>query len=237
MPLIPAGELSLDVRALLGTREGHPDGGPYSRPATAWPIGSADAVLARRRAVRQFTDGAVAPQGVQTIIERAREAERAVWPAEAHGAIEYTVLVAALRMTGFAPGLYLSVDDSAAGPFSELAAAPWLDSLRAAYADAACLLLICADISAAGRSGSTQYGPLLIRAGTLGYGAWLSAISLGLAGCVYAGPHHRITEAVRLVDGRSNHIFTVSLGHARPLAGYPGHDTGEGHDDDNVDGP
>jgi nitroreductase len=212
MPLIPAGELHRTVLAGLRVREVRPDQAWHRRPATTWPLASADDALARRRAVREFSDDAVASQDVATIVERAREAERVVWPADAHGMIRYTILVAAYRITGLAPGLYLTSGDSTTGAFSKLAADPWPDSLRLAYNNAAFLVLICADISAASQPGAPGYGPLLIRAGTLGYAAWLSAISLGLAGCVYAGPHHRVTEAVRRLDGRSNHVFTASLG-------------------------
>jgi nitroreductase len=222
MPLISTGELPRSVLALLEARGSQPEQTCPPFAATAWPLEAPENVLARRRAVRQFTDDAVAPQDVETIVEHARQAERSVWPAEAHGVIGYTLVVAAFRITGLVPGLYLVSADPAAGSFSMLASGPWLDSLRAAYADAACLLLICADIAAACRPGAPGYGPLLIRAGTLGHGAWLSAISLGLAGCVYAGPHHRVTEAVRLVDARSNHIFTTSLGRAHPRLGPAG---------------
>jgi hypothetical protein len=185
-----------------------------SRPgAVTWPLDSANGVLARRRAVRRFSGDEVDPRDVATIAGRAREAERALWPAEAHGTIGFTLLVAAFRVTGLVPGLYLAGDE-ASEPSAALAAAGWLDELRGAYADAAFLLLICADIAAACRAGEPGYGPLLIRAGTVGYGAWLAGVSMGLAGCLYAAPHYLVTQAIREADGRSNHVFTASLGWA-----------------------
>jgi len=218
MPLIPAEELPHGVLAVLRTRDSWPVETGRRFPAATRPLETAESVLAGRRAVRLFTGEPVAARDVAKIAEHARRAERAVWPAPAHGVIGYTILVAAFRITGLAPGLYLVSEDSSE-PFSALPTVPCLESLRTAYSDAAFLLLVCADIAAACQHGAPGYGPLLIRAGTLGHGAWLGAISLGLAGCVYAGPHHLVTEAVRLLDGRSNHIFTTSLGWAhRPAA-------------------
>ncbi len=213
MPLIPADELPHGVLALLRARHGWPVQADRRFPAATRPLETAESVLVRRRAVRSFTGEPVAALDVAAIADHARRAERTVWPAPAHGAIGYTILIAAFRVTGLAPGLYL-VSEDPSEPFSALPGDPCLESLRTAYSDAAFLLLICADIAAACQPGAPGYGPLLIRAGTLGHAAWLGAISLGLAGCVYAGPHHLVTEAVRLFDGRSNHIFTTSLGWA-----------------------
>lgn len=210
MPVIPAGELALIVHALLGDRQGPagqsaPGQDRHCLPAH-WPLPGAWDVLAQRRAVRQFTSESVALRDVLTIAEQARDAEHAIWPAAVHGDIDYTILIAAFRVAGLEPGLYLAGREPASVPFPEL------DELRTAYADAACLLLICADISAAGPPDGPEYGPLLIRAGTIGYGAWLTAIRLGLAGCVYAAAHHQVTAAARLVDARLNHVFTASAG-------------------------
>lgn len=213
MPMMPAGQVSLGVAALLRAREGGADAAARSAVAP-WPLESVDGVLARRRAVRQFAGDPADLRDVTTIAARARAAERALWPAGAHGTISYTLLVAAFRVTGLVPGLYLAQDDATAEPFTKLADIAWLDELRDAYADAAFLLLICADIPAACRIGGPGYGPLLIRAGTIGHGAWLTGVSLGLTGCLYAAPHHRVTQAIRQVDGRSNHVFTASLGRA-----------------------
>jgi hypothetical protein len=214
MPLTPAGQLSHSVLDLLKLRDGRPDETQQPLMTVPWPSGAANDALARRRAVRHFTDEPISLPALATVIEHARAAGQTVWPAEVHGLVEYTILIAAFRVTGLDPGLYLAGGDTKTDPFSRPTDAPWLDSLRAAYADAACLLLICANITAACRTGGPGYGPLLIRAGTIGYAAWLSAISLGLAGCVYARPHYRVTEVARLVDGRSNHVFTISLGTA-----------------------
>jgi hypothetical protein len=214
MPLTPADELSHSVLDLLKLRDGRPVETQQRLMTVPWPLGAANDVLACRRAVRHFTDEPISLADVATIIEHARTADQTVWPAEVHGSMKYTILIAAFRVNGLDPGLYLAGGDTNTDPFSRLTDTPWLDSLRVAYADAACLLLICGDISAACRTDGSGYGPLLIRAGTIGYAAWLSAISLGLAGCVYARPHYRVTEAVRPVDGGSNHVFTTSLGTA-----------------------
>ena len=182
--------------------------------AVPWLLGAPEDVLTSRRAVRHLTEEPISQPNLVTIIEHARAAEQAVWPGETHGSIGYAILIGAFRIKGLDPGLYLAGDGKETGRFSTVADTSWLDSLRVDYADAACLLLICADISAACRTGGPGYGPLLIRAGTIGQAAWLSAIDFGLAGCVYARPHYLVTEAAHRVDGHLSHIFTTSLGMA-----------------------
>jgi nitroreductase len=210
MPLMTAGELPRHIEALLGTREA--SASRRGTQVTSWPLGSPEEVLRRRRATRAFSTDPVPRHDLALIVDRARQAEQALWPAGGHGAIDYTILAAAFRITGLPPGLYRTGRDGDLAPL----AAPWLNTLRLAYADAACLLLICADVTAACRAGGPGYGPLLVRAGTLGHGVWLAAIDLGLAGCVYAGPHHQVTGAARLAGSGCRHLFTASVGRAQP---------------------
>lgn len=217
MALLAAGELSQAILRQLRARGGQPrDGvrGPEHQPVTAqaWPPGSDPGSLARRRSDRRFTGDPVPLADLALIIGRAREAERVLWPTDAHGAIRYTILFAAYRIAGLAPGLYLANEREDDGFCLLLTADDWLGVLRAAYSDAACLVFVCADFTAACCPGSPGYGPLLIRAGTLGHAVWLSAIDVGLAGCVYGAPHHHVTDVLRRTDDWSRHVFTTALG-------------------------
>lgn len=218
MALLAAGELSQTIRGQLRARDWQPRAevrGPAHLllPGGSLP-GSDPGTLARRGAVRRFTGDPVPLADLTGIIERARHAERVLWPADVHGAIRYTILFAANRIAGLVPGLYLAdeQDDDGSGPRlvsdNEL-----MSVLRAAYGDAPCLVFVCANFAAARHPGGPGYGPLLIRAGTLGHAVWLSAIDAGLGGCVYGAPHHRVTDIARWADDDwSRHVFTAALG-------------------------
>ena len=61
---------------------------------------------------------------------------------------------------------------------------------------------------------------MLVRAGTIGHGAWLWAVSAGLAASVYGSTSHHVSAAARQLDVNLRHLFTVALG--LPLAAAPG---------------
>jgi hypothetical protein len=249
MPLIPSGEVPQRIAQALAVRGGlsHAGRGPSTATATntapetipngnmrggdpachhpPWLPGSIESVMVGRRAVHQFADDELSRQQLTAIADSAYKAEQTVWPAETHGTIRFTILAAAYRVSTLRPGLYLVDPAAADDAFQPLTAGPWLESLREVYADAACLMLVCADFSGACRTDGPGYGPLVIRAGTLGYGAWLSAVGLGLAGCVYGATHYRVTETVRQLHAQSRHMFTVAVGRPASTPTLPGNTT------------
>jgi nitroreductase len=180
-----------------------------------WLPGSVEETLLRRRSVREFSADPLPVSRVRAAIAAARDAEAAAWPARSHGAVTFEILVAAFRVDGLPRGLF-AIRDSCpaelAGPQSI-----WLDSLRGQYADAPALLLICADLNHACRvAGPAGYSSTLVRAGTIGYAAWLWAISAGLAGSVYGVASHEVTGAARRLDANYRHLFTVAFGAPAP---------------------
>lgn len=180
-----------------------------------WLPGSAEATLMRRRSVHEFSADPLPVSRVRAAMAAARDAEAAVWPAHSHGAVTFEILVAAFRIDGWPEGLYAVRDNhetelGGPGPV-------WFDSLREQYADAPALLLICADLNhACQAAGPAGYPSTLVRAGTIGYAAWLWAISAGLAGSVYGGASHQVTGAARQLDANLRHLFTVALGTPAP---------------------
>jgi hypothetical protein len=223
MPLIPSDQLPLRTVETLAAR---PARGPAARPDVQptprpWPLESADEVLARRRATRDYTGDALSQRDLATVIERAFAAELALWPGERHGEIGFTIVVAAFRVEGLVSGLYIADPDKGINVNPAQSEPLILEQLRSAYTNAACLVGVCADFAAAG-AGKPGYGPLLIRAGTVGYGAWLAAVDIGFAGCAFGAPHHAITEVAQLFDSCSRHVFTVAVGTAAPQPGTIG---------------
>ena len=154
---------------------------PAAPGGCEWLPGPAGQAMARRQAVRDFADSPVPAAQVLAIIAAARGADASLWPPRSHSAGTFEILVAAFGVGGMPRGLY----PAGAGFGTRMAQVEpgWLDSLRDQYADAPVLLLICADLNGACRAaGPAGYPSMLVRAGTLGYAAWLAGIAGGLAG-------------------------------------------------------
>jgi hypothetical protein len=194
---------------------------PVPDPADlSWLPGSIEDTLARRRSVRAFGPDSVPSSLVRATVTAACEAEAATWPPRWHGAVTLAILVAAYRVDGMPRGLYATSTEPGGPALS--ADDAWLEALPALYADAPALLLICGDLAGACReAGPAGYTSMLVRAGTIGYAAWLWALSAGLAGSVYAGPSHGVTHAAPQLDANLRHLFTVALGVPADQAGPP----------------
>jgi hypothetical protein len=166
--------------------------------------------MCHRDSVREFSAAPLTIATIRQVVSAARAGEAAAWPVRSHGAAQFEVLVAALNVKGLAGGLYTSTLSQ------ELAGreAIWLTTLREQYADAPTLLLICGNLSrACDAAGASGYASMLVRAGTLGYAAWLWALSAGLRCSVYGSASHRVTSAARLLDPHLRHLFTVAIGY------------------------
>jgi nitroreductase len=183
--------------------------------------------LCRRRSVRAFGAEEVSRSDVDFVIGSGLAAERTQQAPGTHPDMGVTIATAAFNVGGLEPGLYLPAAAAGAvcgrGP-----GAQWLAGLQAQYADAPALLLVCGNLAracaAAGRRG---YPQLLVRAGAAGYGAWLAAVSIGLAGCAFGGSNHRVTAAMsRHGSEPLRHLFTVAIGYpgGRPPSGQDAHD-------------
>lgn len=176
----------------------------------AWLRGPIEEALIRRQSVRVFAPSAITCSQVMGAIAAARDAGEVVWPSGQHGGVSLEMLIAANNIDGLAPGLY-TADEAGVEPLAQEPA--YLDILREQYADAPALILICADLNRACReAGQGGYPATLTRAGTAGYAAWLWAVSVGLAGCVYGGASQQASAAGRRLDADLRHLFTVSMG-------------------------
>ncbi|MCQ4042784.1 nitroreductase family protein [Streptantibioticus rubrisoli] len=217
MPLVPIGEPSRTIADALRQGRGPlpqpvrvPAGSPVPGSAE-WSSELGDAVR-QRRSVRQFAGRPVAPAALSAAIEDGYRAESTLWPARLHGTVDFTVLTAAFAVQGLATGLHHQAVPFVPQSEGPLGNPPWLADLRAEYAPAPAILLICGDISAAGRDGG-GYGTLLMRAASLGYAAWLSAVCAGLAGAVFGGAQRAVSAEASRLDHRFRHLFTLVLGY------------------------
>jgi nitroreductase len=227
MPLIDDSELATEVATLLRTRPATRSAGPGRMPAPepgvapSFPELGALAgrrnlsmladVLDARRSVREFRDEPLPLADVQFVVDYAGAALQAWWPAAGRADRGLAVLAAAFDVTGLSRGIHAPDQEAT------LVAEPgWLPALRDIYAPAPVLLLICGDVSWACSEAGPGYGGLLTAAGALGYALWLAAISAGLAGSVYGGTCHDVTQAVSGYRPGLHHLFTFALG--RPAA-------------------
>jgi hypothetical protein len=171
-------------------------------------------VLSRRRSVRDFGPEPARAADLSMIVDAGLAAERGLWAAGTHPWVRMTMLLAALNVTGLAPGLYLRATGTL-GTFSALQRQPaWLPELRRRYADAPALVMVCGDAGGACRAiGERGYGHALVRAAAAGYAAWLRAISLGMAGTIFgwACPHVTASLAQAGVPGLW-HLSTLAVG-------------------------
>lgn len=175
-----------------------------------WLPGPIEHSLTRRRSVRVFAASALSRAHVLGAVAAAHEAEEAVWPPGQHGGVGLDVLIAAFNIEGMAKGLY-AIYEANAELLSEDSAC--LGILRERYADAPVLMLVCADLNQTCRdAGPAGYQAALIRAGTLGYAAWLWSISMGLTGCVYGAASHHASGVGRTRNANLRHLFTVAIG-------------------------
>jgi hypothetical protein len=230
MPLITESAASKQLPEAFQDRKSAP-ASPLGGPAAAdfrphqrctWLRGPIEESLIRRQSVRAFALSAVPRSLVLGAIAAARAAGEAVWPPDRHGGVSMQMLVAAVNVDGLAPGVYTVRE---AGTDLLTPKSEYLDILREQYADAPVLILICADLNQACRdAGQAGYPATLTRAGTVGYAAWLWAVSAGLAGCVYGGASPDASGAVRQLDGNLRHLFTVAIG--APAGAGPGIEDG-----------
>jgi hypothetical protein len=171
-------------------------------------------ILSRRRSVRAFSPEPAPAAELGVIADTGLAAGRRLWPEVTHRSAEMIFILAALNVTGLAPGLYLRAVEAPSG-FSSLGHEPaWIPEFRQRYADAPALLLVCGDADGACRAmGKGGYGQILIRAAAAGYTAWLRAVSLGLAGAVFGGSCHQVTASLSQAGyPHLWHLFTLAAG-------------------------
>ncbi len=224
MPLIRTGEQALDLGTMLRERvparaapttgQGHPAGSPACPGVAAADAGSSETSGDWRDclpAVAVATTPLPAEQ-VWQVLTASALVHQAAWPSAAHGTNGLCVFIAALRVAGLSPGLYLF--DTAVTDFVPIPGAPLPTAEEWRSTDPPALLLICADFGAVGRLGASGYAAMLVRAGALAESACRAATAAGLAAAGCARGSQDMTRAARQGGGRQRHLMTVALGPA-----------------------
>jgi hypothetical protein len=155
--------------------------------------------IARRRSVHAFGDQPVTGAETAAILRTARTAA----PVRAGSPLEIAVAVSGGQEQRH--GVYRTNEDG--GLAGMVAGESLVAELRECYAPAPLLLLICGAVPAA----ADEYRTTLLAAASSGYTAWLAAVGIGLAGCVFGRTHGKVTDAL---GGASRHLFTIAIGHA-----------------------
>lgn len=210
MPITRETELTEQALQLLGSAERtgtSRTADPFpAAPQWALPVTE---VVRRRRSVRSFDARPIDLTQLREIIDTAQSRHP-----------DLSVLLAAYKVSGLTPGTYLLESGSDPVPLAEFP----LKSIRETYPDAAAVLIICGDLaSACDAEGANGYSRLLVQAGSFAYTAWLTAVSLGLAGSVYGRSNNDADGAARRTSER-RHLFTAALGHeaSAESSGSPG---------------
>lgn len=212
MPITRETESTEQVLQLLGSAERtgtSRTADPLPAPPR-WALPATE-VVRRRRSVRSFDARPIDLAQLREVIDAARVRHP-----------DLSVLLAAYKVSGLTPGSYL-VESADPLPLAEFP----LESIRETYPDAAAVLIICGDLaSACDADGANGYSRLLVQAGSFAYTAWLTAVSLGLAGSVYGRSNNDADAAARRSSGR-RHLFTAALGHEAAAEGSDSADSSD----------
>lgn len=183
-----------------------------------------DDVLRERASIRHYAPSAIASGELAAVLLAAASLDATLYPGETAAGLGLELLVAAWRVDGVAPALYLSVDGG--GALEPVAALPTGERaqelvLQREFADAPALVVVLGDLAAAEeRHGPHGHRLLLQRAGAAGHAGWLAAIAHGMHGTVFAGLLPDKLRALAGVDGsRRAQLLALSFGH--PLVTKP----------------
>lgn len=173
-------------------------------------------IMAGRASVRQYCGYEISLEQAATMLWNAHQMDAHDWPGEP----DLALFVLASRIRGLAPSVYKYDGDK--HRLIEIAALP--DSGRIGtifvqpeFASAPAVVWIAGNLQdACSRYGSWGHRMLLLRAGAAGNRMWMSAMGMGLVGCLVAG----------IVPETARHVFATDGYHQASLLAYA---TGHGN--------
>lgn len=202
MPIVIEHEFVEGVADLLAAPR-NASGKTAARPPRTASPDWLEAALAERRAVRSFSDEPVETARIRDALAEARTLHADLFP----GTQGLTVLLAAYRVSGLAPGLYQDGENTwTPVPGNVDAMRPWYDGAPAV------LLIGAATPAACAHRGAAGYAELLATGAGLAYTTWLVAIAHGLSGCPYGRAYDAPTAAFRSQEPGLRHVMALSLG-------------------------
>ena len=189
-------------------------------PAVVIPHGSNDgrvdllSTLQSRRSTRFFADTMVEPGSLVDIVRDGIVADRSEWGGSGW---TFEVSVVAFRVAGVDEAIYRL--DPVDGLLTPIAKVPSGEerydlTIQREFCDAAAIISVAANLGEiAETSGSHGYRMAMTRAGAATYTMWLSAVSRGLTGTVFAGFIPASVRQPLHSDGASRHqLFAIALG-------------------------
>jgi nitroreductase len=173
-------------------------------------------LLERRRSVRDYADRPVSREQLAEVCASGSRASTVLSTAPEGSTRSACWLVWARRVEGLPPGIH---SYEPAGDFSFLSALPddraWAHAVQSKFADAPCLVLPLWELDNALREGGSDgYFNLLLATASSLYASWLTALDLGLAGCLLRDIHPALLSSSLAFGGISARPFlTLALGH------------------------
>jgi Nitroreductase family len=168
---------------------------PVSGPVTQLPepLGDRhllDEALRQRAANRHFEDVPISLAAAATVLAAADRADLADWASERAANVPLILYLLAWRVEGLPSAIYRY--DGSAHELMKIGPTPTnaVDRLlrQPEFGSAAAFVEVAGNLAAAlARHGSHGHRMLLVRAGAAAHRAWLAALSVGLAGCIFEG--------------------------------------------------
>lgn len=171
-------------------------------------------IMSGRASVRHYNGDEISLEQTATMLENAYRMDAHDWPAEP----DLSLCVLASRVRGLAPSVYRY--DGEKHRLIEIGAFPERDRLEAIFvqpefASAPAIVWIAGNLQdACSHYGSWGHRMLLLRAGAAGNRMWMSAMGMGLVGCLVAGIVPEAARHVFAVDGyRQASLMAYATGH------------------------
>jgi hypothetical protein len=189
------------------------------RRLTELPHGRITELLERRRSVREYADAPVSREHLADICGSGLRARTLLTGGPAEDPHADSWLVWARNVEGLSPGIHTY---DGAGDFTSVTPLPddltWSHAIQSDFVESPCLVLPLWKLdSALTADGTDGYLNSLLAAGSSLYTSWLTALDLGLVGCLLRGVHPALLSSALGMGGvGARPLLTLSLGH--PLA-------------------
>jgi len=85
--------------------------------------------------------------------------------------------------------------------------------LQREFAHVPLVLVVCGSVARCERNGTHAYRDLMVRAGNMCQDAWLTAVSIGLAGVMFAGLLHAGLKSLGLDGWQKTGLVGLAIGH------------------------
>jgi hypothetical protein len=170
--------------------------------------------LERRTSTRFFDRSTISLTSLVAVVQEGLEADRLAWD---DTSCTFEVSVVAFRVSGVPEAIYrLNPFDGMLTPIAEVPPGEGRHNLtiQREFADAATIISLAANLGEIDESaGPHGYRMAMTRAGAAAYTMWLSAVSRGLTGTVFAGFIPASVRRPLYSDGSSRHqLFALALG-------------------------